>query len=543
MDFSRKAGVLLHPTSLPGTPGIGTFGKSAYDFIDFLYECDLRIWQILPLGPTGYGDSPYQSFSTFALNPLLVDLDDLVERGWASKNDVKAPKYISKSGNIEFGSVVYWKTGALTKCAEYFFNRLTDTKDVEFFETKQAFYKFYNENEFWLKDFVAYMSIKSFYEAKAEEERKSGAHVNAAWNVYWDEKLAKHDEQAVDFWVNSHQDCIFYEIIQFFAFVQWDGIHKYAESKEIEIIGDVPIFVSADSSDVWANQKFFLLNEDGSPKAVAGVPPDYFSSTGQLWGNPLYDWDALKADGYSWWVSRVKNMLKIVDYVRIDHFRGFESYWAVPFGSPNAMCGEWRKGPGKDLFDAIKAALCEDGEVLPLIAEDLGVITDEVAALRDACGFPGMKVLQFAFSKEEANNGALVNAFLPHNFMSTNCVVYTGTHDNDTTQGLLNSLDEETLSIIASYIKGDFVPKETAVKMRDSGKMCHELIKLAFASTAKFAVIPLQDLYGLGSETRMNMPSTSGSNWSWRADKKYISGPKAEKVQDWLKEMVVFYAR
>lgn len=541
MKLERKAGILMHPTSLPYSAGIGTIGKSSFKFIDWLASSGMKLWQVLPLGPTGYGDSPYQSFSTFALNPNLIDLEDLAEEGVASKADVKAPSYIKKSGNIDYGAVVYWKTNALKKIAKDFLAKITEDSEEGSKEAKAEFNTFCKENEFWLRDYAAFMSIKTFYDEKAQKQREeTKQYVNGMWNAYWEKALSKHEAQAVDNWINFHaEDFFIYEVIQFFAFRQWNALHEYAKSKGIEIIGDVPIFVAADSSDVWANQKFFQLDENGNFKNVAGVPPDYFSATGQLWGNPLYDWDELKKDNYSWWVLRVKNMLKLVDYVRIDHFRGFESYWAVPYGSENAINGKWLPGPGKDLFDTIKSQLGD----LPLIAEDLGVITEEVAALRDGCDFPGMKIIQFGFDKNEEKAGALKNVFLPHNFTTPNCVAYTGTHDNDTTQGLLDSLDEENLTLIASYVSGKKMTSEDASKLRDSGKLCRRLIKQTFGSIASFAIIPLQDIYEVGTSGRMNMPSTSGANWAWRADLKMLFGKKADKKSEWLKELCMLFNR
>lgn len=552
---NRKSGILLHPTSLPYAPGIGTFGKSAFKFVDWLERGGVKLWQVLPLGPTGYGDSPYQSFSSFALNPLLVDIDDLVEDGFAAPEDAKVPKYIKKSGNVDYGAVVYWKTNALKKIADKFFDAITNPNSPavpEFMRTsimqkKFDFFQFYQENESWLKDYAAFMSIKDFYDEKARKEREeTGKDVQSSWNVYWEKKLSKHDKKAVEFWINSHQDCILYEVVQFFASYQWLKLKEYANSKGVKIIGDLPIFVAPDSADVWANQKFFQLDSDGRFLNVAGVPPDYFSAIGQLWGNPLYDWDALKKDKYSWWVARMKQMTKLFDYVRIDHFRGFESYWAVPYGSENAVNGKWVKGPGKALFDAIKKALQSenpDMDEVPLIAEDLGIITDEVASLRDSCGFPGMKVLQFGFDKNEYNAGALKNLFLPHNFTTANCVAYTGTHDNDTTQGFLNSVSEDFVSMIASYVEGKKVDTKAALKLCDSGKLTQELVRLVFSSIADFAIVPVQDVYSIGSEGRMNMPSTSGTNWSWRADAKMFEGTKADEKAAWLKEMNVLYSR
>ena len=537
----RKAGILLHPTSLPGSAGIGTFGKAAFRFVDFLEKAGMKLWQVLPLGPTGYGDSPYQSFSTFALNPILIDFDDLVERGWASEALVKKPSYIKKSGNIDYGSVVWWKSNALKEISKYFLEMITspDAAGENFDSSAKAdFFAFCRENQFWLKDYAAFISIKSFYDQKAREEKaKTGKPVNGSWNVYWPKKLSKHDESAVEKWINERsEEFLQIEVIQFMAFRQWKALREYANSKGIEIIGDVPIFVAPDSSDVWANQKLFQIGKDGNFINLAGVPPDYFSATGQLWGNPLYNWKNMKKDGYSWWIARIKKMLSLVDYVRIDHFRGFESYWAVPFGSENAVKGEWEKGPGIGLFNAIKKELGE----LPLIAEDLGIITDKVRALRDDANLPGMKILQFAFDKNEFKNGVLKNAFLPHNYDTNNCVVYTGTHDNDTTQGLLSSVDDETLLLTCDYLTGEKNTLESARKLLKSKKLCRYLVRLAFESTARIAVVPLQDVYALGSGARMNLPGSSGANWAWRATEKMITD---EKAAAWLKNLAVLYAR
>ena len=540
----RKAGILFHPTSLPGSAGIGSLGKAAFEFVDFLEKGGIKAWQVLPLGPTGYGDSPYQSFSTFALNPLLIDFDDLVERGWTTEKLAKKPSYIKNKGPVDYGAVVWWKSHALKEIAKYFLELMTnpDAAGEEFNpDTKMEFFTFCRENQYWIRDYAAFMSIKSFYDAKAAKEAEENqCVVNGSWNVYWPKKLSKHDDAAVEKWINEHtEDFLQTEVIQFFAFKQWQAVHEYAKSKGIEIIGDVPIFVAPDSSDVWANQKMFQIGKEGKFTAVAGVPPDYFSATGQLWGNPLYNWKNIKKDGYSWWILRVKKMLSLVDYVRIDHFRGFEAYWAIPFGSPTAQTGKWEKGPGIELFEEIEKEL---GKV-PLIAEDLGIITDEVKELRDKAGFPGMKVIQFGFDKNEWKEGALKNVFLPHNYETTNCVAYTGTHDNDTTQGLLESLDDESLVLISDYVTGEKNTLEKAKKLVKSKKLCKDLVKLALSSTADTAIIPLQDVYALSSDARMNMPSTSGKNWAWRADQSLISGDKAEKTAAWLKNLCVLYAR
>lgn len=521
MKLHRKSGILLHPTSLPCSKGIGTLGKTAFDFVDWLSESKIKLWQVLPLGPTGYGDSPYQSFSSFALNPLLIDFDKLVEYGIVENSEIIPPDYIRDDGNVDFGSVVYWKNSALKEISLNFINK----KDEKL---KKEFKSFCSKNSFWLNDYASFMSIKTFYENKG------------MWNSAWPKKLASHDEIAVEEWNKSHKNEILsYKIIQFFAYKQWLELKDYAVSKNVEIIGDIPIFVSPDSADVWANQKFFQLDKKGVPKAVAGVPPDYFSPTGQLWGNPLYDWKKLKKDGYKWWILRIKQMLTLVDYIRIDHFRGFESYWAVPYGSENAVNGEWLKGPGKDFFDSIRLELGD----LPLIAEDLGVITEEVKVLRDECDLPGMKIIQFGFDTGEAWKGCLVNSFLPHNYSNSNCVTYTGTHDNDTTQGMLFSLNEECLCLVASYILGRKVGFEEASNLRHCGELCRQLVKICFSSVANFAIVPLQDIYCVDSSGRMNMPSTSGANWSWRMSKEMLYGQWAEETKEELKELNMLYAR
>ena len=533
MSLPRLSGILLHPTSLPSSAGIGTLGKSAFAFVDFLEKARVSLWQVLPLGPTGYGDSPYQSFSTFALNPLVIDLDALSERGWARPTDIVPPKFIKSKGDVDFGAVVWWKLPVLRKCADYFAEHANDADRADY----SGFCK---KNKFWLDDYASFMSIKTHHDLQAaSESEKKGKQVLGTWNLYWKKDLARHDKTAVSAWNKAHKaEVEQYKIIQFFAAMQWATLKAYANGKGISIIGDIPIFVAPDSADVWANQKLFQLNARGVPKCVAGVPPDYFSATGQLWGNPLYDWRAMKADGYKWWIARIKKLLELTDYVRIDHFRGFEAYWAVPYGAPTAEKGEWKKGPGRALFDAIKKVLGD----LPLIAEDLGVITDGVRKLRDGLELPGMKILQFAFDVNERRAGNLVNAFLPHMY-ALPCVVYTGTHDNDTTQGYLASVDDEQLCLIASYVQGQTVSAEQAKKLRKNGELLRGLIRLAFASTAQFAVIPMQDVYKLGTKARMNMPSTSGSNWSWRMSDDMLSGEKADKAAAWLSELAALYGR
>ncbi|QTQ13122.1 4-alpha-glucanotransferase [Treponema parvum] len=522
MQLKRASGILLHPTSLPGSPGIGTIGKNAFDFIDWLSEANQTLWQILPSGPTGYGDSPYASFSTFAGNPLLIDLDILVKEGVLDKDQASPPEYIRTNGNVDFGSVVYWKKPLLKTAAVQFLTR-ADLK------TKRNYELFKAENAFWLDTYAVFMSIKEIYDAKAQKEGVA----NSMWNAYWPEELKKCNADAVEKWQKDYEtDCEIQKAIQYFYFSQWNALKKYANGKGISIIGDIPIFVASDSADVWANQKLFRLTPESLPEFVAGVPPDYFSADGQLWGNPLYNWDEMKKDGYSWWIDRIKTVLKQTDYVRIDHFRGFDEYWSVPYGQKTAVHGKWVKGPAYDFFNAVKSALGD----IQIIAEDLGIITDSVRKLRDHFCLPGMKILEFAFDKNEAAQGAMTNAFLPHTY-DKNCVVYTGTHDNDTVQGWLEKLPLEDKRLIAAYL--GFSEGEAQKRCAD-GELCRELVRAALASVANWAIIPLQDVYSLGTEARMNMPSTAGgTNWQWRMGEDLLDKEKAL----WLKKCSVLYAR
>lgn len=518
MNLTRASGILLHPTSLPCSPGIGTIGKQAYRFIDWLHSANQTLWQVLPIGPTGYGDSPYASFSTFAGNPLMIDLDDLVKNGWADKDSILPPEYIKSQGNVDFGAVVYWKIPVLKQAAEYFLCNCNN-KDREAFEA------FKDESANWLDNFSIFMSIKEFYDAKAQEEDCFGA----MWSNYWPQPLAAHDDEAVSQWYASHtKEAELHKVIQFFFFHQWYALKKYANQKGVVIIGDIPIFVAADSADVWANQHLFQLDKNGKSTAIAGVPPDYFSATGQLWGNPLYDWDEMKKDGYKWWIQRIKSMQKVVDYVRIDHFRGFEAYWSVPADEKTAVNGKWIPGPDHDLFKTIKNELGD----IPIIAEDLGLITEGVRKLRDDFDLPGMKILQFAFDVNESGKGGCVNPFLPHMF-TQNCVVYTGTHDNDTMQGWIDNASDEEIKLISEYLTGS-----PTVLQRN--QLCQQFVRLAFSSVAKFAVIPIQDLFALGQEGRINTPSTSdGKNWIWRMPESFFDKEVAAR----LKRLSELYAR
>lgn len=515
MKENRQSGILLHPSSLPSSWGIGTIGKEAFNFVDFLADAKQTLWQILPLGPTGYGDSPYASFSTFAGNPLLIDLDDLAARGWTKSCDIEIPTHIKNEGNVDYGAVVEWKIPLLRKIAHNFLLSGAD---------KEKFASFKAAEKSWLDDYSLFTSIKDFYDKKAAGEGISGK--AQMWNAYWKTDLSLHEKDALSEWRKTHfEEMEEIKAVQFFFNEQWFALKKYANEKNISIIGDIPIFVAPDSADVWANQKLFQLNEKGLPECVAGVPPDYFSATGQLWGNPLYDWAQMEKEEYAWWVSRLKRIGELVDIVRIDHFRGFESYWSVPYGNDNAIKGEWKKGPGMKLFDKIKKEL----PLLKVIAEDLGIITDEVKKLLKASGFPGMKVLQFAFDPNEAGKEGMVNAFLPHMY-TENCVVYTGTHDNETMQGWLLGAPLAAVKIAAEYAFGKKMDEEEVKNALKDKSLCQALVRCAVQSVARFAVIPMQDVLALSNEARMNTPSTLGTNWMWRMPSNSMKSETAEKL-------------
>ena len=516
MYMPRSSGILLHPSSLPGSDGIGSLGKEAFRFVDWLKEARQTLWQVLPLGPTGYGDSPYASLSTFAGNPLLIDIDTLADWGCLSAKQASEEKP-EKTDRIDFGSVVQKKIPLLKTAARQFLaDGNASSAQTALHEEYENFKK---EHDIWLSDYALFMSIKEVFDEKAKKEENSGA----LWNNYWSRDLASHQTQALSVWQAEHKDDIeIHKAVQFFFFKQWFTLKKYANARGVCILGDIPIFVAADSADVWSHQNLFQLDENGQPTVLAGVPPDYFSKTGQLWGNPLYNWDAMKNEGYDWWIRRLRHALHLTDYVRIDHFRGFEAYWAVPAGEQTAVNGTWMQGPGADLF----CAVCNTLKDAAIIAEDLGVITDGVRNLLKQFGFPGMKVLQFAFDTNEAGGAGCTNPFLPHMY-EQNSVVYTGTHDNDTTQGWLNHASEAERALVNEYVC-ECIP---GLKLTDE-QLCPALIGAAFFSAARFAVIPLQDLFALGSEARMNTPSTcSGANWSWRMKDSQFSAEQAERLK------------
>ena len=508
MNLPRSSGILLHPTSLPSRFGIGDLGQPAYAFVDFLASTHQSLWQVLPLGPTGYGDSPYQCFSAFAGNPLLVSPDLLVEDGLLTAEDIgDVPNF--PADRVDYGPVIEYKNALLKKAYENF-KANTETA------LQNEFASFCEQQHSWLHDYAVFRSCKD-------------AHDGKEWTK-WDEHLRDREGNALHFWNENHAgDISAHKFYQYLFFRQWVNLAYYANSRGIKIIGDVPIFVAHDSADVWANPQLFDLNGDGTPRRVAGVPPDYFSETGQLWGNPLYRWEVIAATGYQWWIERVRATLTQVDFIRLDHFRGFEKYWAVPAEETTAINGKWEKGPGADLFLALQTAL---GPELPIIAEDLGFITKAVHALRDQFAFPGMRILQFAFGTDEQ-----ADDFKPFNF-PPNCVVYTGTHDNDTTVGWFTSEDEgdSTRSMEEVSNERNYVLKYLGT---DGEEIHWDMIRLALGSVARIAIVPVQDLLGIGAEGRMNVPARESGNWSWR----YCAESLTEAIGKRLAELTSVYGR
>ncbi|MDY0150129.1 MAG: 4-alpha-glucanotransferase [Kiritimatiellia bacterium] len=484
MKSQRASGVLLHPTSLPGPYGIGEIGPEAYRFADFLQATGQKLWQILPLGPTSYGDSPYQSPSTFAGNPLWISFDLLVQDKLLSAEQLaEFPAF--PADTVEYGPVITARMKLLEEVCNQFSKNATSERQAQF----KAFCA---ANAPWLDDYALFAALKD-------------AHGGVPW-TQWEPALAQRVPAELEAARKKYRVAIRnVRIIQFLFEQQWQRLRAYCAERHIKFVGDIPIFVAHDSADVWAHPGLFFLKPDGHPSVVAGVPPDYFSATGQLWGNPLYNWKAHRAQNYDWWVARLQRVFDLVDIVRIDHFRGFEAYWEVPGDARTAMDGTWVKGPDRHLFDVLKKRLGE----LPIIAEDLGVITDEVDALRDTCGFPGMRILQFAFGTDER-----AAEFLPESYPA-HCCVYTGTHDNDTTVGWFHSQAGEGSTRTQEEI--DAENKLILDYLRTDGHEIHwDLIHLGSRSNANTFVVPLQDLLGLGSEARMNTPGVAGGNWQWR---------------------------
>ena len=473
-------------SSLPSKYGIGTLGKGARDFIDFLEKSGQTYWQVLPIGPTGYGDSPYQSFSSNAGNPYFIDLDDLCDEGYLEKEEYVNENYGTDVNCVDYAQIYNTRFTVLRKAVE----RLSAVQPEDYLS-------FLRDNAYWLNDYALFMAEK--------DDHKGQAYTT------WEEDIRKHDTKTLEnerFRLQKNVE--FYLGLQYFFFHQWKKMREYGRKHGVYLIGDVPIYVSPDSSDIWGNPELFQLDEDMKPTGVAGCPPDAFSADGQLWGNPLYNWDKMKDDDYTWWVNRVRYQFEFVDILRIDHFRGFESYFCIPYGDKTARNGVWKKGPGYELFRTIEEKL---GKV-SIIAEDLGFLTPEVIQMVKDTGYPGMKVLQFAFDSREESN------YLPHNYPH-NCVVYTGTHDNNTVRGWLDDMCEEDNALAEDYMNNADTPKD---------ERPWEFIRLALGSVADLAVIPLQDYLCLGTEARINLPSTLGNNWKWRLVPGQVTDKMLEKM-------------
>lgn len=526
---NRESGILLHMTSLYSKYGIGDLGQHAYEFVDFLKEGGQKLWQLLPLNPTGFKDSPYQSFSTFAGNPLLICPETLVKWGLLEQEDL-ADAPALPIDKVDYGAVINFKTPLMRKAYQYFVG-------CDDFELKEAYEQFTRKNEDWLEDYSLFMALKfHFIEQRVDPENRGDYETFASFNrdyltgeqlddyyfgavwQSWPADIAKREEQAIQRWEKElAEEMGYHHFLQFIFAKQFNQLKAYANENNVKLIGDIPIFVALDSSDCWANTDLFLLDKDGNPTGVAGVPPDYFSEDGQLWGNPLYHWETMKQTGYAWWIKRIQATLTFCDIVRIDHFRGFEAYWQVPYGAKTARNGVWMPGPGKDLFQAIKQQLGD----LPIIAEDLGVITPEVEALRDDFNLPGMKVIQFGFG------GGDDNEHLPHNFPTSHAVVYTGTHDNDTTIGWYQTASPHIQDQVRRYL---------SVSGED---IAWDMIRAAFASTPRMAIVPMQDVLRLGSVARMNIPGTASGNWQFRLAPNALNKALARQ----LKELSQFNGR
>jgi 4-alpha-glucanotransferase len=493
MKFERSAGILLHPTSLPAAHGIGDLGPAAYRWVEWLSEAGCKLWQVLPLSPTGYGDSPYQCFSAFAGNPYLISPDFLLRDGWLHSNDL-IEKTDWPPERVDYGRLIPWKLNLLERAYRRF---ASDPGPA-----RADFEHFCARNAAWLEDFALFMALKE-------------AHGGGSWDG-WPAPVRQREPSALAAAAERHADALRrFKFYQFLFFRQWTDLRAFANRRGVRIIGDIPIFVAYDSADVWAHPDLFYLDAQGRPTVVAGVPPDYFSPTGQLWGNPLYRWDVHKGTGYQWWLARLRAVLEMVDIIRLDHFRGFAGYWEVPAGETTAVNGRWAAGPGADFFEALQQNLGD----LPLLAEDLGEITPDVVELRDRFGLPGMKILQFAFTGPD-------NPFLPHHY-TPHCVVYTGTHDNDTARGWYESAPES---------EKDFARRYLGI---DGNNFAWDLIRTAWRSVAVFALAPMQDFLNLGTEARMNFPSRLGGNWEWRMPEAALTSP----LQQALRDLNTLYSR
>lgn len=487
----RESGVLLPVASLPSAYGIGCFSREAYAFVDWLQAAGQSCWQILPLGPTSYGDSPYQSFSTFAGNPYFIDLEDLTARGYLTKEFCESLDFGHEEEYIDYGKIYQSR-----------FLALREAWEKSGIAQEEGFRAFVRENAYWLKDYALYMAIKDSREG-------------ACWTDWEEDIKVRKPEAMKQYRKKFAREIEFYQFQQYMFDVQWKKLKSYANERGIRIIGDIPIYVAFDSADAWANPKLFQFDDNCNPVAVAGCPPDAFSATGQLWGNPLYDWEYHKKTGYKWWMKRMEACFERYDVVRIDHFRAFDAYYSIPAGAKTAQTGSWEPGPGYGLFAAMKKKLGERR----VIAEDLGFLTPSVLELVKETGYPGMKVLQFAFDSREESD------YLPHNYPH-NCVVYTGTHDNDTTLGWYSVLVEQDKELCKKYLR---------LEGCDDREAAWEILRAALGSVADLAVIPMQDYLGLGSEARINIPSTLGNNWKWRMKRDACTEELSWKIRDMVK--------
>lgn len=496
--MSRTAGILLSITSLPSRYGIGCFSQSAYDFVDWLKEAGQTFWQILPLGPTSYGDSPYQSFSTFAGNPYFISLEALIEEGVLTQEECEEADFGENANDADYEKLYQSRYLLLRKAYEK--SNISENPDYQ---------RFVAENNWWLSDYALFMAVKDYFNG-------------IPW-MEWPEDIRLHWGFAMDYYRKElYFDVEFQQYLQFQFFRQWYALKDYANQKGIQIIGDIPIYVAMDSADVWAHPELFQLDEKNCPVAVAGCPPDGFSATGQLWGNPLYRWDYHRNTGYEWWVSRLSYCFHLYDVVRIDHFRGFDEYYSIPYGEESAINGHWEKGPGIELFRRVEQCLGWH----EVIAEDLGYVTDSVRQLVKESGFPGMKVLEFAFDSRDSGSA---NDYLPHNY-SENSVAYTGTHDNETIRGWFDSITKEEQNMAREYLCDKYTPKKWLYK---------SFISLVMRSNAKTCIIPMQDYLGYDNKCRMNKPSTVGINWRWRL----TGGELTPELQEEILHITKMYGR
>lgn len=495
INDKRKVGVLLHITSLPSPFGIGDLGDEAYKMVDSLKRNGISLWQVLPTGPTGYGESPYAPRSTFAGNELFISPTLLYKDGYLSEEDISID--FTNSDRVDYNKVREVKMPLLFKAANNFLSKTKGKK-------REEFENFRKEEGWWIEDYALFQSLTCKYN-------------DSRWFLKWDDNLKKRKEETLSKAREENKSLIdIYCVLQFFFFKEWSKFKSYANKSGVRLIGDLPFYVASDSADAWVNTSLLSFDKYGNQKESAGVPPDYFSLTGQLWGNPVYNWKEMEKDGYSWWIKRIKSTLRLVDIIRIDHFRAFESYWSVPSSEKTAENGKWIKGPGQKFFDKLKEVL---GENLPLIAEDLGVITDKVEKLRDDNALPGMKILQFAFGFNNDGTFDSKNAYLPHNTIP-NSVLYTGTHDNDTTLGWYKKLDERTKDIIRRYFE-----------CSDS-EVVWKMIRSSLMSSSDMVIIPMQDILSLDSDCRMNTPSTCGTfNWSWKMKEEDITSQSLSGIK------------